>query len=256
MIAAERARKILERLKAEGAVQVGVLAIGFGVAEETIRRDLARLESAGRLVRTHGGAISKDNEDLPYPLRQGAAQAAKAAIARRAAKEVQDGMTVMIDSSSTAYSVLAELGSRADLTIVTNSVPICADPAVTPHTILSTGGELRRRSMTFVGPMAVAALTRFRADVAIIGAKALSRNAGIMEASLADAEMKQAFIANARRALLVADTSKFDAEGTVAVGALGLVDALVTEVPLSEPWIRILAGQGVDVFLPDIARFS
>lgn len=255
MIAAERAREILRQLQARGSVEVAGLARDLGVAEETIRRDLTRLERGGRLMRTHGGAVERTEEDLPYPMRLGSAQAAKAAIARRAAREIADGMTVMIDSSSTAFALLGELGRTRDLTIISNSVPLCADPSVTPHTILSTGGELRRRSMTFVGPMAVAALSRFRADVALIGTKALSRKAGLMEAALADAEMKRAFIANARRVLLLADATKLDAEGTVAVGegdGFEGIDTLVTDAPPPDPWPRILAAKGVKTLVSEI----
>ncbi len=257
MMAAERFRSILERLDQNGAVQVGPLAKTFGVSEETIRRDLARLEREGRLQRTHGGAMPKDGgEDLPYPLRHGTARMAKMAIARRAAMEIRDGMTVMVDSSSTAYSVLPELSGKADLTIVTNSVPICADSSITRHTILSTGGELRRKAMTFSGPLAVSALARFKADLALIGVKALCLETGLMEASVADAEMKLAFLANARRTVLLADSRKFGAEGTVAAGHLSQIDALVTEIPPPAAWLRVCEAEGVDLLLPETARNS
>lgn len=256
MIAAERAQRILSLLADRGAVKVTALAVELNVAEETIRRDLARLERAGKLTRTHGGAMPRLAEDLPYRLRHDIARSAKAAIAELALDEVADGMTLMLDSSSTVFAMLPGLDRRAGLTIVTNSVPVCAEPGVTAHTVLSTGGELGRRSMTFTGPMAVAALSRFRADVAFIGAKAVSRDGVILEASLADAEVKQAIIAHARRTVLLADSSKLDAEGAVAVGPIGLVSALVTEAAPSASWAQLLAEEGVRVVVPDNARKS
>lgn len=57
MFAVERQKKILETLASEGAVWVSRLASQLGVTEETVRRDLEKLEKQESLVRTHGGAI-------------------------------------------------------------------------------------------------------------------------------------------------------------------------------------------------------
>ena len=53
--AADRHRRIVDRLDADGRVEVGELSGRFGVAQETIRRDLRLLEAQGLLERVHGG---------------------------------------------------------------------------------------------------------------------------------------------------------------------------------------------------------
>jgi len=72
----------------------------------------------------------------------------------------------MMVSSPAAFQVLHVLKDHQELTIITNSVRIVADPHATAHGILSVGGELRRRSMTFVGRTARQAIAQFRADSA------------------------------------------------------------------------------------------
>ena len=61
MFAVERQQKILEILKINGAVSVSKLSNDFNVAEETVRRDLEKLEKQEKLLRTHGGAVPNDD---------------------------------------------------------------------------------------------------------------------------------------------------------------------------------------------------
>ena len=64
MFAVERQKKILELLAENGAVWVSRLAEELQVTEETVRRDLEKLENAEALVRTHGGAIPISENNL------------------------------------------------------------------------------------------------------------------------------------------------------------------------------------------------
>lgn len=242
MLAIERRHRILDRILREGTVAVTELSRTFGVTAETVRRDLGRLERDGLVSRTHGGAVvvKTEVEDLPYGTRHLTNIEAKRAIAVRAATLVGDGQSVMLDSSSTAFEVLATLRGRRDLTLITNSVRILSDTDVTSHTIMSVGGELRRRSMTFVGPLATQAIERFKADVALISCKALSLEGGIMESNVADAEVKRAFIRSARCVCLLVDGDKFDHTALIGVGGFEDIDVVVTDRRPSEAWVEHL----------------
>lgn len=57
MIAEERRNRIFEILDEKGYVEVAELANFLDFSEETVRRDLKELEAAGKLQRTHGGAM-------------------------------------------------------------------------------------------------------------------------------------------------------------------------------------------------------
>ena len=58
MFALERQKRIMEQLEQQGGVLVNELSRQFGVTEETVRRDLEKLENQGMLLRTHGGAVA------------------------------------------------------------------------------------------------------------------------------------------------------------------------------------------------------
>lgn len=247
MLAIERKHKILDLIVRDRKVVVTDLSQQFGVTEETVRRDLNQLERDGLLSRTHGGAVARkgEAEDLPYRTRHLTNLEAKRAIAAKVADLVSDGQSVMMDSSSTAYEALGALKAHRDLTLITNSVRILSDPDLTSHTIMSVGGELRRRSMTFVGPLASQAIAQFNADVALISCKALSRTSGIMETNVPDAEVKRAFIRSARRVCLLVDGGKFDRTALITIGGFEPIDMVITDRQPSEPWLEVFEAASV-----------
>ena len=60
MFAQERQAEIAELVSTSRRVSGADLSRRFDVTMETVRRDLAALEAAGRLRRVHGGAVSLD----------------------------------------------------------------------------------------------------------------------------------------------------------------------------------------------------
>ena len=69
MLAIERKNEILDKLRAEQRVLVSDLAEYYNVTEETIRRDLDKLEKEGYATKTYGGAIlgNSTKTDRPTP---------------------------------------------------------------------------------------------------------------------------------------------------------------------------------------------
>ena len=72
MLAIERKNQILTILQDEKKVVVAELSAKFGVSEETIRRDLEKLEKEGYVVKAYGGAVLNENaqKDLPSMVRR------------------------------------------------------------------------------------------------------------------------------------------------------------------------------------------
>ena len=114
MLAIERRREILARLTLHGKVIVSDLAREFDVTEETIRRDLDRLESEGLASKTYGGAVSKYNAslELPYTIREEVHIEEKQRIAALVADLIEDGERIMLDASSTALYVFRRLREK------------------------------------------------------------------------------------------------------------------------------------------------
>ena len=156
MLLAERRQAIMDRVLATSRVVVGELSAEFGVSEETIRRDLDKLEREGYATKTYGGAIwgNSTKSDLSYIVRNKTNIEAKRAIARTVASLIHNGDHIMLDESSTSLFVAKELKeSKKELTLITNSVEIVMELRdVSGWNIMSTGGRLLPNSLELSGP--------------------------------------------------------------------------------------------------------
>ena len=108
-LAVRRHNEIVQRLRAAGSVSVGELADVFGVSHETIRRDLKLLADQGHLDVVHGGAARRGMMEPSIAQRGGENAEGKAAIARAAARLVQDAASVLLDSGTTTGALTYEL---------------------------------------------------------------------------------------------------------------------------------------------------
>lgn len=255
MYATERQALIARLVTSRGRASVAELADEVGVTGETVRRDLDQLESAGALRRVHGGAISADrgstversvHERRPRDLD------AKRAIAATAAAMLPEDFTgtVLLDAGTTAELVaerLAERGAAHGLTIVSNAVPITARLAGVPGIeVVSIGGRVRGLTAAAVGPAALAQLGALRVDLAFIGANGLSAGFGLSTPDEDEAAVKHAMIRAGRRAIVVADSSKFDVEALTRFATFDEVDGLVSEAAPTGGLASALAEAGVE----------
>ena len=155
MLAIERHNRILEMLKENGSAAVSVLSEVLGVTEETVRRDLEKMEKNGELIRTHGGAVSVDQTtaELSYNRRFKAYTAEKVRIAKEASRHINPFDTVFIDASTTAYYLANEIKNIKNLTVITNSLKVISLLSDSGVRVVSVGGVLSENG-SFVGNIA------------------------------------------------------------------------------------------------------
>lgn len=150
MLAIERRSEILTKLQQEGKVLVNDLSKLYQVTEETIRRDLEKLEVEGIVRKTYGGAVLVEtlNVDLPYYVRKQTNVQSKENIASKIAELIQDGDHIMLDASSTAVYVIKRIKQLKNITIITNSIEILLELAdVTGWKVFSTGGTMKKEHL-------------------------------------------------------------------------------------------------------------
>ena len=134
MLAIERRNAILEKLQVERRVVVSELSALYDVSEETIRRDLDKLENDGYAIKSYGGAVINENSnlDLPYNVRKNTNVLGKQKIAALISEMVHDGDNIMLDASSTAVAIAKAIKNKKDLTVITNSLEIALELIETP----------------------------------------------------------------------------------------------------------------------------
>lgn len=261
MYATERHQHIADTIDRVGRVSVAGLARDFGVTTETIRRDLDALEQLGRLRRVHGGAVPADETtvaEASLDERLGRNAAQKDAIARAALALIPPTFrgSVLVDSGSTTGR-LGELLATwspdrpgAMLDVSTNSIPLAArlQAAGNPHLLLrSLGGVVRGITGAAVGPTTIAQLGDIRPDLAFVGANGVSAGFGLSTPDETEAAAKAAMVRAARRVVVLADSSKLDAESLVRFAGLDDIDAVITDAAPAAGLADALAAADVQV---------
>lgn len=228
----ERHAAILERARNNGRVDVGELAIDFDVTPETVRRDLTSLERQGLLRRVHGGAIPVERLGFEpgLPARDRAMAAEKERIARAAIDELPAEGAILLDAGTTTARLAEMLPSDRELTVVTNAVPIAMVLSTRPNvTVLTVGGRVRGRTLAMVDRWALRVLADTFVDVAFIGTNGVSVERGLTTPDDAEAAVKAAMLAAARRVIVLADHTKVGNDCFARFGAVDDVDTLITD---------------------------
>lgn len=241
MLAIERRSAILAKLSADGKVIVSDLSREFDVTEETIRRDLEKLDNDGLAKKTYGGAVANEklNNDPPFNVRKRVNVAEKQRIAEKIAPLIHDGDYIMLDASSTAICVIECIKDLKNITLITNSVEILLQLADKKDwNILSTGGALKEGGLSLVGTSAERMIRGFHVDLAVCSCKGIDINKGITDSNEKDSEIKQAIFTAANRKVLAVDSTKFDKISFVRVCNTGDVDTIVTDAQPSDRWIE------------------
>ncbi|CAB4927067.1 MAG: DeoR family transcriptional regulator [Actinobacteria bacterium] len=247
MYAEERQEHILRAARSMGRVDVGELAVELDVAPETIRKDLTALERVGVLRRVHGGAIPVERLGFEPPVaaRDVVLTAEKERIAKAAIAELPEEGAVLIDAGTTTARLGDLMPTDRELTVVTNALSLAGRLAAFPNlTVLLLGGRVRSRTLASVDPWAMSALAGIYVDLALLATNGVSVERGLTTPDPAEAAVKTAMVAAARRVVLLADHTKVGRDHFARFAELDAVDLLITDTGLDERTAAELADAG------------
>ena len=239
MLAVERRQAIFEILEENGSVTVVELSKRFEVSEETIRRDLTKMESGGLLQKTYGGAFlnSGMHLEVPVDMRVNTYVEGKNVIGAVCAQLIHNGDTIFLDASTTAVHIAENILDKKNLIVITNALKVAEALARGPGIkVICTGGTLRPTSLTTVGKAAETAVSNYFADKAFLCCDGVHRVHGVTDANEKEAEVRKEMIRQAESSILVVDATKFDKTSFVHMADFGAFDVLVTDKRLSPEW--------------------
>jgi DeoR/GlpR family transcriptional regulator of sugar metabolism len=254
MLANDRRRRIYELIREEGSARVSNLSELFSVSEPTIRADLEKLEVEGLVVRDHGGAYLRGLNTLvqTQTLDHSENPEAKACIGRAAARLVNDGDTLILDSGSTVTELAKSLLGRRDLYIVTNALNIALLLGSEPSfTVLMTGGEFKAPTLSLTGDQAASIFEHIFVSKLFLATAGLSLETGLTFPGLSDLPVKRAMMRAANRIYLLADSSKIGRVSFAAVGGLSSIDVLVTDSGIKPQDKEQLEKLGIEVMIAE-----
>ncbi len=233
MLALERARYIIDKLEKQKVVLVCELSKEMDVTEETIRKDLEKLEKQQRLCRVHGGAYLREGygNEASVNVREQIYKEEKTLLGRQCMQFIQENDVIMLDCSTTARYIgrsLVEAGIKA--TVITNSLATAYELSKEPKIrVLMLGGELDENTGAFNGSMVLEDLERYHADKLFLSSAGISLEAGITDYRQGEADVRRKMLRQADECYFVADMTKIGRHAAFVVGDLSAIRHLVAE---------------------------
>lgn len=248
MLAPERHKMILEELSREGVVTVSKLALELGVTEETIRRDLEKLEKSEALRRTHGGAVSIDETtyELSLEKRKATNVAEKQKLANIAANFVFSGDTIFLDASTTTFFMAKELKKLKNITVITNSLRVVTELSGCEYIKVISVGGIMSSNQSFVGSLAENCIREnYFANKMFFSAKGISPNIGILESNESECGIKQSMLMNSGTKYFICDSAKIGRVSFAKLASLQNIDYFITDAKLDDKFNAALKENGV-----------
>jgi DeoR/GlpR family transcriptional regulator of sugar metabolism len=253
MLATERHKKIKQLLFEYDKVDVGNLSGILAVSEVTIRKDLEKLEQDGFLIRTHGGAVLRDDAPREETLAQADVPniESKKMIGLFAAALIQDRDVVFIGPGSTCIQIAKNLRDKKDIIVITNNLGVMAELAGAPNCrVLGTGGELdaSEYGVMLTGEIMIKNIREMYINKTFVSVDGIGFKRGFM--------MRNAFLAQLYRTLkdfsdeiiVVADHTKFDVNSLAGVGDLSFADKVISDQLAPHDYIKYFFEHDIQIF--------
>lgn len=231
----ERENAILALLGEQSFISVQELSERLYASPSSIRRDLTRLESIGIVKRNYGGvvAVSDNHGSSPVRIRSEVRRAAKRAIAKKASVLFRDGMTVLLDDSTSAAAAVEFLAEHRDVTVFTNNLETAAEATERGLSSYLLGGALPQDSATVtVGRFTVDMLRAIHADLCLFSATALSDAGEIFDSTEQHDLVRREMLRRATVRVFLCDGSKLGRTSLYRVASLSEIDYFVSDTDL------------------------
>jgi len=225
----ERQQKILDLLYESEYITVSKLSEVTFTSESSIRRDLERLQKMNLLKRTHGGAslIENTNKATPLDKRMTKNTVGKRKIAKKAQSLIRDGMTVMLDGSSTASFLVPYISKFKDITLYTNNMKTALSAisyGIRTHCI---GGSSVNSSAVLSGEESYLAVMSICPDILFFSSQSLSRDGIISDSTESENYLRKLMIKNAKTTVFLCDCEKFSKKSTYILASADDIDFLI-----------------------------
>ena len=252
MLPNQRREKILELLKEDGSAKVIDLARIFKVTEVTVRQDLEKLEKDGLVFREHGGAYIKDIQDQvrTFSLVHQENMDKKELIAAKCLEFIESGDSIILDSGSTTTEIAKRLKGFKNLTVITNALNIAmmlgSEPGIE---LIVTGGEFKPPTLSLTGQKAADFFKGINVQKLFLATAGLSLKAGLTYPSISDIVVKKAMIDAAETIYLVADSTKIGKSSFASLGALSLINYIITDDGIEQKHREVLKDNDIELII-------
>lgn len=245
MLKKERQAYIIQQINVHNKVFSSDLSVQLDVSEDTVRRDLQELSEEGKLIKVHGGALSKSfhftlESNTIYSLPE------KKSIAYKAIQLIRDGMMVVLSGGTTIRELVKSLPPDLNATFITVSVPIALELLEHPTSeVIFLGNKLLKNAQMSVGAEVVERLGQIKADLCFLGTNSIDATFGITDLEWEIIEVKKAMIKCAHKTVSLAISEKLNTIQRLQVCKPEEIDILITELDAGDPLLAPYKEKGL-----------
>lgn len=243
MLKKERHAFILKQINIHNKVLSSDLSSLLSVSEDTVRRDLIELADTGKIIKVHGGALSKSFH-FPFQHLEVYAHEAKKIIAHKTIKELKDGMVVLTGGGTTMIELARVIPEELEITFFTISPLVALELAEHPKvTVILIGGQFSKDAQINMGSKAVAELSEIKVDLCLLGANGIDVEQGITDSDWEVVQVKKAMLKTADKAAVLCISEKLNSIQKLKVCNLNHFQYLITDLEREDPLITPYASE-------------
>lgn len=247
MLKKERQSFILRQVNLHNKVLSVDLCQEMDVSEDTIRRDLNEMAKQDKLIKVHGGALSKSfhlsiASDHVYALNS------KKIIAMKACRLIKDGMFVLTTGGTTIIELAKALPPELSATFITVSLPAAYEYIHHPNIeVIFIGDRISKNSQISIGGGVVSKLNGIKADLCFLGTNSIDLKHGITDNDWEVVEVKKAMIEASDRVISLSITEKLNTTQRIKVCDLSKLTTLITEVDPQDQILKPYREAGIEI---------
>ena len=247
MLKKERQAFILHKVNLHNRVLSSDLSQAINVSEDTIRRDLQELSDFGKLIKVHGGALSKSfsssfNSSKIYAIES------KKRIAQKAASLIKDGMFILTSGGTTITEMAKALPESLKATFITGSLQAAIEYTHHPNIdIIFIGDKVLKSSQITVGGEAIAKIKQIKADLCFLGINALDLNHGLTDNDWEVVQLKKAMIESSAKVVALSISEKLNTTQRIKVCDIQDINILITELDDNSPLLDAYKKNGLQI---------
>jgi DeoR/GlpR family transcriptional regulator of sugar metabolism len=242
MLKKERHAFIIKQINLHNKVLSSDLGLQLQVSEDTVRRDLNELSESGKILKVHGGALSKSFH-FPYEHKDIYAHESKREVARKAISLIAEGMTVLTGGGTTMLEMARLVPDDLEATFFTISPVVALELAEKKSlTVILIGGTLSKNSQVNMGSKTIADLSEIGVDLCFLGANGIDLKEGITDSDWEVVQVKKAMIKASSRTAIMCIGEKLNSVKKMRVCPINAIDYLITDLQPTDPKVQLYEG--------------
>jgi DeoR/GlpR family transcriptional regulator of sugar metabolism len=174
----------------------------------------------------------------------------KQLIADKSLEFIETGDTIILDSGTTTTEIAKRLRGRNNITVITNALNIALIlGAESGIEVIVTGGEFKPPTLSLTGQKAADFFNGLNVHKLFLATAGISLKAGLTYPSISDIVVKKAMIGAADITYLVADSTKIGQSALASLGALSLIDYIITDEGIKSKHKKVFEEHEIELII-------